>query len=55
MIIAGIAALIVAIMVTVIASVSLVQCIHTAAYVNGLALILQKPYMLKKNGMKKFK
>ena len=46
MIIAGIAALIVAIMVTVIASVSLVQSIHTAAYVNDLvkALYVQKEW-----------
>lgn len=38
MILAGMAVLIVSIMVTAIASVSLVQSIHTAAYVNDLAI-----------------
>lgn len=38
MILAGMAVLIVSIMVTAIASVSLVQSIHTAAYVNDFAI-----------------
>ena len=42
MIIAGVAALIAAITVMAIASVSLVQSIHTATYVNGLAITVTK-------------
>ena len=42
MILPGMAVLIVSIMVTAIASVSLVQSIHTAAYANGLAINVTK-------------
>lgn len=49
MIIAGIAALIVAITVTTIASVSLVQSIQTAAYVNGLAINVTKALQAQEN------